>query len=152
VSRTFSKAYGLAGLRVGYGLAQPHLTDLLNRVRQPFNVNSMAQAAALAALADEAFLRRSYELNRSGLRELEDAFTRMGLAFVPSRANFVLVEVGPAAGVYQQLLKRGVIVRPVGNYGLPEWLRVSVGLPEENARFLAALPDSIHAALAATPG
>jgi histidinol-phosphate aminotransferase len=148
VSRTFSKAYGLAGLRVGYGLAQPELTDLLNRVRQPFNVNALAQAAALAALGDQAFLQRSYELNRAGLRELESAFTRLCLPYVPSRANFVLVKVGPAARVYQELLKRGVIVRPVGNYSLPEWLRVSVGLPEENARFLAALPAAIDAARA----
>jgi histidinol-phosphate aminotransferase len=149
VSRTFSKAYGLAGLRVGYGLAQPELTDLLNRVRQPFNVNTPAQAAAVAALADEDFLRQSYELNRAGLRELEAAFVTLGLTYVPSRGNFVLVRVGPAARVYQELLKRGVIVRPVANYGLPEWLRVSVGLPAENARFLAALPAAIDAARAA---
>ena len=148
VSRTFSKAYGLAGLRVGYGLAQPQLTDLLNRVRQPFNVNSLAQAAALAALADSEFLARSDALNREGLRRLESAFSELGLPFVPSRGNFVLVKVGPAARVYQELLKRGVIVRPVGNYGLPEWLRVSVGLPEENARFLAVLPAALAAAQA----
>lgn len=148
VSRTFSKAYGLAGLRVGYGLAQPQLTDLLNRVRQPFNVNSLAQAAALAALADSEFLARSDALNREGLRRLESAFSELGLSFVPSRGNFVLVKVGPAARVYQELLKRGVIVRPVGNYGLPEWLRVSVGLPEENARFLAVLPAALAAAQA----
>ena len=148
VSRTFSKAYGLAGLRVGYGLAQPQLTDLLNRVRQPFNVNSLAQAAALAALADSEFLARSDALNREGLRRLELAFSELGLPFVPSRGNFVLVKVGPAARVYQELLKRGVIVRPVGNYGLPEWLRVSVGLPEENARFLAVLPAALAAAQA----
>ncbi len=146
VSRTFSKAYGLAGLRVGYGVAQPALTDLLNRVRQPFNVNTPAQAAALAALDDQAFLQRSYELNRAGLREFEAAFDALGLAYVPSRANFVLVKVGAAARVYQELLKRGVIVRPVGNYGLPEWLRVSVGLPAENATFLAALPAALAAA------
>lgn len=148
VSRTFSKAYGLAGLRVGYGLAQPQLTDLLNRVRQPFNVNSLAQAAALAALADTEFLARSDALNREGLQRLESAFHELGLAYVPSRGNFVLVKVGPAARVYQELLKRGVIVRPVANYGLPEWLRVSVGLPEENERFLAALPSALAAAQA----
>jgi histidinol-phosphate aminotransferase len=146
VSRTFSKAYGLAGLRVGYGLAQPTLTDLLNRVRQPFNVNTPAQAAALAALGDQAFLQQSYELNRAGLREFEAAFDTLGLPYVPSRANFVLVKVGAAARVYQELLKRCVIVRPVGNYGLPEWLRVSVGLPAENATFLAALPPALAAA------
>ena len=148
VSRTFSKAYGLAGLRVGYGLAQPQLTDLLNRVRQPFNVNSLAQAAALAALADTEFLARSDALNRDGLRRLESAFSELGLPFVPSRGNFVLVKVGPAARVYQELLKRGVIVRPVANYGLPEWLRISVGLPEENERLLAALPAALAAAQA----
>jgi histidinol-phosphate aminotransferase len=146
VSRTFSKAYGLAGLRVGYGLAQRALTGLLNRVRQPFNVNTPAQAAALAALGDQAFLQQSYELNCAGLREFEDAFDALGLTYVPSRANFVLVKVGAAARVYQELLKRGVIVRPVGNYGLPEWLRVSVGLPAENATFLAALPPAMAAA------
>lgn len=146
VSRTFSKAYGLAGLRVGYGMAQPALTDLLNRVRQPFNVNTPAQAAALAALGDQAFLQQSYELNRAGLHEFEAAFDALGLGYVPSRANFVLVKVGAAARVYQELLKRGVIVRPVGNYGLPEWLRVSVGLPAENATFLAALPAALAAA------
>jgi len=152
LSRTFSKAYGLAGLRVGYGIAQPELTDLLNRVRQPFNVNTLAQAAALAALADQPFLDRSYAINRAGLRELEAAFARLGLPFVPSRANFILVQVGPAARVYQELLMRGVIVRPVSNYGLGEWLRVTVGLPEENATFLAALPAAIEAARAAAAG
>ena len=148
VSRTFSKAYGLAGLRVGFAIAQPAVTDLMNRIRQPFNVNSLAQAAALAALADTEFLARSDALNREGLRRLESAFSELGLPFVPSRGNFVLVKVGPAARVYQELLKRGVIVRPVGNYGLPEWLRISVGLPEENARFLAVLPAALAAAQA----
>jgi histidinol-phosphate aminotransferase len=146
VSRTFSKAFGLAGLRVGYGIAQPALTDLLNRVRQPFNVNAAAQAAAVAALADEDFLARSYALNLSGLQQLTQAFEALGLEYVPSYGNFVLVKVGPAARVYQELLKRGVIVRPVANYQLPEWLRVSIGLPEENQRFLDALPDALAAA------
>ncbi len=143
VSRTFSKAYGLAGLRVGFGLAQPELTDLLNRIRQPFNVNSLAQAAACAALFDDAFLQRSYEVNSAGLQRLQSAFTAMGLEHVPSFANFVLVRVGDAAAVYEQLLRAGVIVRPVAGYGLPEWLRVSVGLPEENERFLAALASAL---------
>lgn len=146
VSRTFSKVYGLAGLRVGYGIAQPALTDLLNRVRQPFNVNSIAQAAAVAALGDREFLARSYELNRQGRDALVRAFDALGLEHVPSRANFVLVKVGPAAAVYHELLKRGVIVRPVANYGLPEWLRVTVGLSQENAAFLAALPEALAAA------
>lgn len=146
VSRTFSKAYGLAGLRVGYGIAQAGLTDLLNRVRQPFNVSTVAQAAALAALDDAAFLQKSYELNRAGLQTLSAAFDRMGLEYVPSHGNFVLVKVGPADRVNDELLKRGIIVRPVANYGLPEWLRVTVGLPEENERFLRALPEALAAA------
>lgn len=143
ISRTFSKAYGLAGLRVGYGLAQPEVTGLLNRIRQPFNVNSLAQAAAVAALADEAFLAKSYELNRAGLQQIGDALTDLGLQWVPSFGNFILFKVGEDAGagsrVNQALLKQGVIVRPVGNYGLPQWIRVSIGLPEENMRFVHAL-------------
>jgi histidinol-phosphate aminotransferase len=144
VSRTFSKAYGLAGLRVGYGIAQPALTDLLNRVRQPFNVNSVAQAAALAALDDAEFIARSFALNRDGLRQLGAGFERLGLRYVPSHGNFILVQVGDAASVNLGLLKRGVIVRPVANYGLPEWLRVTVGLPQENERFLAALAEVLR--------
>jgi histidinol-phosphate aminotransferase len=143
VSRTFSKVYGLAGLRVGYGIAQPALTDLLNRIRQPFNVNAVAQAAARAALDEVDFVRRSVELNERGRTLLCGALAAMGLQLAPAYGNFVLVRIGPAAAVYQQLLKRGVIVRPVANYGLPEWLRITVGLPEENARFLRELPEAI---------
>jgi histidinol-phosphate aminotransferase len=143
LSRTFSKAYGLAGLRVGYAVAQPALTDLLNRVRQPFNVNAIAQAAAVAALEDDAFLERSRSLNAQGLAMLQRAFDAMGLRYVPSFGNFVLVEVGDAAAVNLALLKAGVIVRPVGNYGLPQWLRVTVGLPQENEAFLAALRGAL---------
>jgi histidinol-phosphate aminotransferase len=139
ISRTFSKAYGLAGLRVGYGLAQPALTDLLNRVRHPFNVNAPAQAAAVAALNDAAFVNESYHLNHSGMRQLTDAFDSLGLDYVASFGNFVLVKVGDATRIYRALLQRGIIVRPVTNYGLPEWLRVTVGLPEENLRFVQAL-------------
>jgi len=139
VSRTFSKAYGLAGLRVGYALAQPRLTDLLNRVRQPFNVNALAQAAAVAALTDQDFLQRTYVNNREGKAFLLQAFERLGLETVPSYGNFVLVRVGDAAAVNLALLKRGVIVRPTAGDGLPEWLRISIGLPEENARCIAAL-------------
>ena len=139
IARTFSKAYGLAGLRVGYGIAQTELTDLLNRVRQPFNVNGAAQAAAVAALSDAEFLAESYRLNHCGTQQLNDAFRSLGLEYVPSFGNFVLVKVGDASRVYQELLKRGVIVRPVGNYDLAEWLRVTVGLPEENSRFVEAL-------------
>ncbi|MFP5406505.1 MAG: histidinol-phosphate transaminase [Gammaproteobacteria bacterium] len=144
VSRTFSKAYGLAGLRVGFGLAQTGLTDLLNRIRQPFNVNSIAQAAAVAALGDRPFLERSHALNRQGLQHLQSAFQRMGLQFVPSYANFVLVRVGDADRVYERLLRAGVIVRPVAGDGLPEWLRVTVGLPGENEAFLAALVTALE--------
>lgn len=143
VSRTFSKAYGLAGLRVGYGVAQTELTDLMNRVRQPFNVNSVAQAAAVAALDDDAFLARSYELNQAGMQTLTGAFARLGLRWLPSRGNFVLVEVGDAASVYDRLLHAGVIVRPVANYGLPQWLRVTVGLPAENDAFVRALERAL---------
>jgi len=139
LSRTFSKAYGLAGLRVGYGVAQPGLTDLMNRVRQPFNVNTIAQAAAVAALADVEFLERSRLLNAEGLRVLSAAFDALGLPYVRSYGNFVLVEVGDAAAVNEALLRAGVIVRPVSNYGLPQWLRVTVGLPAENQAFVAAL-------------
>ncbi|PCH57934.1 MAG: histidinol-phosphate transaminase, partial [Burkholderiaceae bacterium] len=147
VSRTFSKAYGLAGLRVGYGVAQPQLTDLLNRVRQPFNVNSLAQAAAVAALDDTAFLQRSAELNRQGKARLVEAFERSGLEYVKSSGNFVMVRVGgddgAGARVNLALLKQGVIVRPVANYGLPQWLRVTIGLPEENDAFIAALEQAL---------
>jgi len=143
VSRTMSKAYGLAGLRIGFGIAQPALTDLLNRIRQPFNVNSLAQVAAIAALGDAAFLKESARINAEGYRQLTQAFDEMGLAYVPSCGNFVLVRVGSddsaGARVNLALLKRGVIVRPVGNYGLPQWLRISIGLPQENAAFVQAL-------------
>lgn len=151
VSRTFSKAYGLAGLRVGYGIAQGELTDLLNRVRQPFNVSVPAQAAAEAALADLDFVARSEALNRAGMRQLVAGVEALGLRHVPSVGNFVLIEVGPAARVYHELLRRGVIVRPVANYGLPQWLRVTVGLPHENEIFLAALPAALAAARADGP-
>jgi len=139
VSRSFSKAYGLAGLRVGFAMAQPVLTDLLNRVRQPFNVNSLAQAAAIAALNDKEFLTKSFAVNRDGKEQLQKAFETLGLQFVPSYANFVLVKVGDAARINLELLKRGVIVRPVAGDGLPEWLRVSIGLPHENQTFIDAL-------------
>ncbi len=145
VSRTFSKAYGLAGLRVGYGIMNARVADMLNRVRQPFNVNAFAQAAAIAALSDTAYVEDSRALNRDGKRALEEGLRTLGLSFVPSHANFVLVKVGDAGRVYQALLRRGVIVRPVANYALPEWLRVTVGLPAENQRFLAALAAAFAA-------
>lgn len=148
ITRTLSKAYGLAGLRVGFGLAHPNVADLMNRVRQPFNVNSLALAAAEAALSDDAFLARSAENNRQGLAQLIDGFTRLGLKHIPSFGNFVCVEVADGAAMYQFLLTQGVIVRPVTGYGMPRHLRVTVGLPEENERFLAALAMGIkHLAL-----
>jgi histidinol-phosphate aminotransferase len=147
VSRTFSKAYGLAGLRVGFAIAQPAVTDLMNRIRQPFNVNSLAQAAAIAALNDKAFLQKGFENNRAGYQQLTAAFDELGLEYVPSYGNFVLVKVGDDEGagarVNVALLKQGVIVRPVGAYGLPQWLRISIGLPEENARFVEALKRAL---------
>lgn len=143
VSRSFSKAYGLAGLRVGYGIAQAELTDLLNRVRQPFNCNSLAQAAATAALGDEQFVTRSVEINRAGMKQLTAAFDDLGLRYLPSHGNFVLVHVGDGARRYAELLKRGVIVRPVAGYGLPQWLRVTIGLPEENEKFIVALRQAL---------
>ncbi len=152
VSRTLSKAYGLAGLRVGFMVAPTPLTDLMNRIRQPFNVNTLAQAAAIAALGDAEFLERSFRLNREGLEQLERGFAELGLEFVPSSGNFVLVRVGRADIVNEMLLRAGIIVRPVGNYELPEWLRVTVGLPEENAAFLAALPAALAEAKAAGAG
>ncbi len=143
VSRTFSKAYGLAALRIGYGVMHADIADMLNRVRQPFNVNSLAQAAALAALADADYVESSRALNREGLAQLTRGFAALGLASVPSHGNFILVKVGDAAKVNLRLLEQGVIVRPVANYGLPEWLRVSVGLASENERFLSALRTAL---------
>ena len=147
VSRTFSKAYGLAGLRVGFAIAQPAVTDLMNRIRQPFNVNSLAQAAAIAALNDKPFLEQGARNNAAGYAQFVEAFNELGLEFVPSFGNFVLVRVGDDHGagarVNLALLKQGVIVRPVGNYGLPQWLRISIGLPQENAIFIAALKKAL---------
>jgi histidinol-phosphate aminotransferase len=145
VSRTFSKAYGLAALRVGYGVMQPQVAEMLNRVRQPFNVNALAQAAALAALADDGYVAESRALNQAGRAQLEQGFGELRLDWVPTHANFLLVKVGDAGRVYQRLLEQGVIVRPVANYGLPEWLRVTIGLAAENERFLAALRHALHA-------
>jgi len=147
VSRSMSKVYGLAGVRIGYGIAQVGITDLLNRIRQPFNVNSLAQAAAIAALNDDAFVARSAKLNADGYRQLTQAFDAMGIEYVPSLGNFVLIKVGDDLGasarVNLALLKQGVIVRPVGNYGLPQWLRISIGLPKENDIFIDALKKAL---------
>ncbi len=147
VTRTFSKAYGLAGLRVGYAVSGPEVAELLNRVRQPFNVNSLGLLAAAAALDDEDHLVASRELNRAGLVQLAEAFTALGLEFIPSLGNFITVDVGREAGpVFAALLQAGVIVRPVANYGLPNHLRVSVGTWEENDRFIAALNQVLASA------
>ena len=148
VSRSFSKAYGLAGLRLGYAVSQEELTDLMNRIRQPFNVNSLAQAAAIAAFQDTDFLERGAKLNQAGYQQLTQAFDQMQLHYLPSAGNFILVQVGDddSAGtrVNLELLKQGVIVRPVDNYGLPKFLRVSIGLPQENAAFLVALKIALQ--------
>jgi len=143
VSRTFSKAYGLAGLRVGYALAHPSVAEVLNRVRQPFNVNSLALAAAAAALDDMEFVACSYAENLSGLRQIEQGARALGIEWIPSHGNFITLRVGKANEVYRRLLRRGVIVRPVAGYQLPEHLRVTVGTPQENERFLVALAASL---------
>ena len=143
VTRTFSKAYGLAGLRVGYALGHEAVIDLMNRVRQPFNVNSISLAAAAAALDDREFVRRSYELNATGMRQITQGLAKLGLDYIPSFGNFLSFKAGDAAKVFQQLLRRGVIVRPVAGYGMPGYLRVSTGLESENQRFLDALKASL---------
>lgn len=146
VTRTFSKSYGLAGLRVGYALSSPAVAELLNRVRQPFNCNAVAQAAALAALDDHDHLARAVALNSEQLRLMEGELQRLGLTVLPSAGNFLCFDVGGgAASVNEGLLRAGVIVRPVGGYELPGFLRVSVGLPEENRRFLDTLDRLISA-------
>jgi len=133
VTRTFSKCYGLAGLRVGYSVSHPAVAELMNRVRPPFNVNSIALAAAEAALDDDAHRQRSVAMNAAGLRQLMSGFERLGLKYIPSVGNFISVDVGrEAAPVYEALLREGVIVRPVANYGMPNHLRVTVGTSEHN--------------------
>lgn len=139
VLRTFSKAYGLAGLRIGYALAPSNGVDLLHRVRQPFNVNAMAQAAALAALDDTSFVQQTRETVASGLRHVSEALNRMGVPYVPSAANFLLVKVGEGRRIFSELQKEGVIVRPVDVYDLPEYVRITIGTRTENDRMLDAL-------------
>nr|WP_237332859.1 histidinol-phosphate transaminase [Zobellella iuensis] len=140
VSRTFSKAYGLAGLRVGYMVCHPELVAVLNRVREPFNCNSLALAAAEAALDDEDYLNRAVELNRREMVRYQDFFQEKGLKYIPSRANFITLDLQRDAGpVYEALLREGVIVRPIAGYGLPTCLRISIGLEHENQRCLDAL-------------
>ncbi|GAA4325447.1 histidinol-phosphate transaminase [Pigmentiphaga soli] len=140
VCRSLCKAYGLAGLRVGYAASSPQIAAILDRVRQPFNVNVLAQAAACAALDDPAYLEEGRRVNRAGLAQLREGLGRLGLAWIPSRTNFVTVDCGrPAGPVYSALLDAGVIVRPLAGYGMPDHLRISVGTQAENARLLAAL-------------
>ena len=140
VTRTFSKAYGLAGLRIGYSISSTYCADLLNRVRQPFNANSIALAAAEAALLDENYLSESIQMNREEMRFLEDSFRKLGYEFIPSLGNFVCIDTGgDASTLNQALLEKGVIVRPVANYKMPNHLRVTVGTHDENTRFIDAL-------------
>jgi histidinol-phosphate aminotransferase len=146
VSRTFSKAYGLAALRVGYAVSSAQVADVLNRVRQPFNVNSLALAAACAALDDADYLAQSRQLNDTGMAQLEAGLRELGLSWIPSKGNFIAVDFGrDTAAINQALLRAGVIVRPVAGYGMPNFLRVSIGLPAENARFLDALAKVLNA-------
>lgn len=144
ITRTFSKVYGLAGLRVGYAFASSEVADLMNRVREPFNVNSVALAAAAAALEDDAFVRESHALNLAGMKQITEGLQRLGLEYIPSYGNFVTFRVQRASEVFRKLLQSGVIVRPLGNYGMPDHLRVSIGLESENARFLESLGQALQ--------
>ena len=142
VTRTFSKAYGLAGVRIGYGLTHPDIADLMNRTRQPFNINSIALSGAAAALNDTGFVARSYALNQAGMQQLTSGFDRLGISYIPSYGNFISFRVrqgSTASAVYQSLLRQGVIVRPIGIYEMPDHLRVTVGLQTQNLRLLTLL-------------
>ncbi|MCW8857409.1 MAG: histidinol-phosphate transaminase [Kangiella sp.] len=142
VTRTFSKAYGLAGVRAGYAVANEEITGLINRPRQPFNMNSLALAAAEAVLDDHAYLQKALDVNKSGMQQLISAFGELGYDYIPSVTNFITVDMKQAAGpLYQQMLEQGVIVRPVGNYEMPNHLRISIGLEEENAKFIRVLRE-----------
>lgn len=143
VMRTFSKIQGLAALRIGYGLAPEPLANTLQKTRQPFNANAIAQAGAMAGLADEEHMQRTRDLTREGRKLIEEGFTQLGLEFVPGTANFVLVNVGDGDAVFQRLLRQGIIVRAMRSYHLPEWIRVSVGTMAQNRRFLAELPTAL---------
>jgi len=144
--RTFSKIYGLAGLRIGYGIGNPEFVAALEKVRQPFNINLLAQTAALAALDDIEHIRKTRRNNFAGLEFFERAFRSLKLEFIPSAANFILVRVGDGRKVFEAMQKRGVIVRPMGGYQLPEWIRISIGMPEENERCLNVLNGALEAA------
>lgn len=140
VSRTFSKAYGLSSLRVGYGIADPKLIDVLNRIRQPFNVNSFGLTAAAAMLTDTDYLQKSQQLNTAGMKQLEKGVTELGLHYIPSKGNFIAVDMGQnAMPIFNALLKEGIILRPLAGYNMPNFLRISTGTEQENARCLAAL-------------
>lgn len=141
VLRTFSKAYGLAGLRIGYGLASPQVAAILQKARQPFNANSMAQAAALAAMNDTEHVAKTMQTNREGLAFYEQAFAARGLEYVPSAANFVLVKVGDGDDLFAKMLRKGVIVRAMSGYKLPEWVRISIGTMPENERCIEVLDE-----------
>jgi histidinol-phosphate aminotransferase len=143
--RTFSKIHGLAGLRLGYGIGHPEFIAALEKIRQPFNINSLAQAAGLAALDDLEHIRKTRENNFQGRKFLQDAFAQMGLPFVPSSANFVLVQVGQGQLVFEEMQKQGVITRPMGGYQLPEWIRISIGAPRENQRAVKTLKRALKA-------
>ena len=149
VLRTFSKIHGLAALRVGYGLAPVHLAELLQKARQPFNVNAIAQAGALAALADDAHTANTLKVNREGMAFYEKAFAERGLEFVPSHANFLLVKTGAGDAVFRDMLKQGVIVRAMSSYKLPEWVRISIGTPAQNQRCIEVLDAVLPAAVPA---
>lgn len=137
--RTFSKIYGLAGLRIGYGIGHPELIAALEKVRQPFNINAISQAGALAALDDTKHVEKTQRINKRGIKFFARAFKQLKLEFVPSAANFILVRVGDGAGVFNAMQKLGVITRPMGGYQLGEWIRISIGTPKENERCLEAL-------------
>jgi len=143
ITRTFSKIYGLAGLRIGYALCSAEIADLMNRVRQPFNCNNLALAAAVAALDDHEFVARSYALNRAGMEQIISGLKRLACRHIPSHGNFLTFYVPEAAAVNQKLLRNGVIVRPIAAYGMPDWLRVTIGTESENSRFLEALEVSL---------
>lgn len=143
--RTFSKIFGLAGLRLGYGIAQPELITTLEKIRQPFNINSIAQAGALAALDDADHIGRTRENNATGLTFYANEFLRLGLEFIPSAGNFILVKVGDGQRVFEQMQKLGVIVRPMGGYKLGQWIRISIGTPAENERCIEALRKTVGA-------
>ncbi len=143
--RTFSKIFGLAGLRAGYAVARPEIVRLLNNVRQPFNLTSLAQVAVIAAMDDTQHVERTLKVNAEGVAYLEAEFRRMGIAFVPTHGNFILTEVGDGRTVYDALLRKGVIVRAMNGYGYPRHVRISVGLPEENRRLIEALEQVMFA-------